>query len=110
MSFESAVQEWIEIDQELQKINEQTKQLRLKRIELDKQITTYSSERGTRMFKYGDIKMKIVDTNIAESLTFRYLEKSLSDMIKNEGQVKQMMDYIKRNRDVKTVSHVERMH
>jgi hypothetical protein len=62
------------------------------------------------MFKYGDIKMKIVDTNIVESLTFRYLEKSLSDMIKNEGQVKQMMDYIKRNRDVKTVSHVERIH
>jgi len=109
MSFESTIQEWLAVEQELQQLNEQTKQLRLKRQVLDKRITTYSSERGTRMFKYGDIKMKIVDSNVAESLTFKYLEKSLSDMVKNETQVKQMMDYIRRNRDVKTVSHVERM-
>lgn len=110
MSFESAIQEWISVEQELQKLNEQTKKLRLKRQELDKQITNYSSQRGARVFKYGDVKMKIVETNIAESLTFKYLEKSLSEMVKNESQVKQMVDYIKRNRDIKTVSHVERIH
>ena len=87
-----------------------SKKLRLKRQELDKQITNYSSQRGARVFKYGDVKMKIVETNVAESLTFKYLEKSLSEMVKNESQVKQMVDYIKRNRDIKTVSHVERLH
>lgn len=104
--MEQTIQEWMKINQELQQLNERTKQLREKRTELDKRITDYSEERGAKVFKYGNIKMKVVESKISESLTFKYLDKCLRDMIKNEDQVTQMLDYIKRKRDVKTVSHV----
>jgi predicted nuclease with TOPRIM domain len=106
MSFEQTIQEWVKTEQELQELNERIKQLRQTKSELDKKITHHSEERGTKSFRYGSIKMKIVESKISESLTFKYLDKCLRDMIKNEDQVNQMLDYIKRKRDVKTVSHV----
>lgn len=106
MSFEQTIQEWVKTDQELQELNERIKQLRQTKSELDKKITQHSEERGTKSFRYGSIKMKIVESKISESLTFKYLNKCLRDMIKNEDQVNQMLDYIKRSRDVKTISHV----
>ena len=106
MSFEQTIQEWVKTDQELQELNERVKQLRQTKSELDKKITQHSEERGAKSFRYGSIKMKIVESKISESLTFKYLNKCLRDMIKNEDQVTQMLDYIKRKRDVKTVSHV----
>jgi hypothetical protein len=106
MNLEQTIQEWVKTDQELQELNERVKQLRQTKYELDKKITQHSEERGTKSFRYGSIKMKIVESKISESLTFKYLNKCLRDMIKNEDQVNQMIDYIKRSRDVKTVSHV----
>jgi len=107
MSFESCVKDWIAVDKELHEMNAKIHQLRAKRTELDKAIISHSKDAKT--FKYGDVKMRIMDTHVAESLTFRYLEKCLSDMVKNEGHVKQMIEYIKRNRSVKQSTHVERI-
>lgn len=104
MSFEQTIQQWIKTDQELQELNERIKQLRQTKSELDKKITQHSN--GAKIFRYGSIKMKIVESKISESLTFKYLDKCLRDMIKNEDQVTQMLDYIRRKRDVRTVSHV----
>lgn len=109
MSFESCVKDWIAVDKELHELNAKIHQLRAKRNELDKEIISHSGNMDAKAFKYGGVKMRVVDTNTAESLTFRYLEKCLSDMVKNEGHVKQMMEYIKRNRTVKHSTHVERV-
>ena len=106
MSFEQTIQEWVKTEQELQELNERIKQLRKTKSELDNKITLYSEEKGARTFRYGSIKMKIVESKISESLTFKYLNQCLRDMIKNEDQVNQMLDYIRRKRNVKTVSHV----
>ena len=106
MSFEQTIQEWIKTEQELQELNERIKQLRKTKFELDNKITQYSEEKGAKTFRYGSIKMKIVESKISESLTFKYLNQCLRDMIKNEDQVTQMLDYIRRKRNVKTVSHV----
>jgi hypothetical protein len=109
MSFESTIKDWIAVDKEMRELNAKMHELRAKRGELDKQIITYSEDRNTRTFKYGEVKMRVVGTNVAESLTFKYLEKCLSEMVKNEAQVKQMIDYIKRSRNVKQNVHVERI-
>jgi hypothetical protein len=107
MSFESTIKDWIAIDQELHKLTTQIHDLRARRSELDKEIISYYADSNTKIIKYGDVKIKQVATNISESLTFKYLEKCLSNMVKNETQVKQMMEYIKRNRNIKQVVHIE---
>ena len=106
MSFEQTIQEWVKTEQELQELNERIKQLRKTKSDLDNKITQYSEEKGAKTFRYGSIKMKIIESRISESLTFKYLNQCLRDMIKNEDQVNQMLDYIKRKRNVKIVSHV----
>ena len=112
MSFESKIQQWVSLDNQLKQINEKVKDLRDKRNDLEENITSYASENNlsNATVKIGDGRLKFTNTKVQEPLTFKYLEKSLSEMVKNESQVKQMVDYIKRNRDIKTVSHVERLH
>lgn len=109
MSFESTVKDWIAIDAEMHELAEKMHQLRARKNALDKQIVEYSEGRNAKIFKYGDVKMRVVNTNTAESLTFKYLEKCLSEMVKNETQVKQMVDYIKRTRNIKQSVRVERI-
>lgn len=109
MSFESTVKDWIAVDKEMRELTTKLHELRVRRGELDKEIITYSEDRNTKTFKYGEVKMRVVGTNTAESLTFKYLEKCLSDMVKNETHVKQMIDYIKRSRNIKQSVHVERI-
>jgi seryl-tRNA synthetase len=109
MSFETTVKDWILVDKEMRELNAKMHELRAKRNELDAQIITHSENRNAKTFKYGDVKMRVVNTNTAESLTFKYLEKCLSDMVKNETQVKQMIEYIKQTRSIKQSTHVERI-
>ena len=84
MSFETSVKDWILVDTEMRELNAKMHELRAKRNELDKQIITHSENRNAKTFKYGDVKMRVVNSNTAESLTFKYLEKSLGEIIKNE--------------------------
>ena len=107
MSFESTIRDWVVIDQKLHELTAQMHELRSRRTELDKKIISYSADTNAKIFKCGDVKIKLTDTNVAESITFKYLEKCLSNMVKNENQVKQMMEYIKRNRNIKQGIHIE---
>jgi hypothetical protein len=57
----------------------------------------------------GNNKLKFVTTNVAQPLTFKYVEKSLGEIIKNETQVKQIVDYLKQKREIKPVSEIKRV-
>jgi dihydroorotase len=41
-------------------------------------------------------------------LTFKYLEKTLGEIIKNESQVKLIMEHIKQKREIKVVPEIKR--
>ena len=67
------------------------------------------SNQGT-VVKISDGQLKLVNTRVPESLTFKYLEKSLSEIIKNESQRNTIMKHIKQNRNVKYVSEIKRVY
>lgn len=110
MNFEQQVQQWTAIDNQLKRLNEQTKQLREKRAVLSNNITSYAANHGISStgIKISDGTLKIVSTRVPEQLTFKYLEKSLSKIIKNENQVKQILDHIKANREITVVPEIKR--
>jgi hypothetical protein len=60
------------------------------------------------VIQISDGKLKIMETRVPEPLTFKYLEKSLSEIIKSEEQVNQILDYIKKKREIKVVSEIKR--
>ena len=110
MSFESQIQQWVSLDNQLKQINEKTKELREKRNNLEQNITTYANNNNlsNAIVQISDGKIKFTNTKVAEPLTFKYLEKSLGEVIKNETQVKTIMEYIKQKRNVKVVPEIKR--
>ena len=110
MSFESRIQQWVSLDNQLKKINDQTKELREKRNELEQNITAYaqSNNLSNATVKIGDGRLKFANTRVPEPLTFKYLEKTLKSVINNETQVSLIMDQIKQNRNIKIVPEIKR--
>jgi hypothetical protein len=110
MSFENQIQQWVQLDNQLKDLNEKTKAIREKRNTLEENITNYASSNNlsNATINISDGKLKFVNTRVPETLTFKYLEKTLGEVIKNESQVKLIMEHIKLKRNIKNVSEIKR--
>ena len=110
MSFENQIQQWVSLDNQLKQLNEKVKDLRDKRNNLEENITSYASENNlsNATVKISDGRLKFTNTKVQEPLTFKYLEKTLGEVIKNESQVKLIMEHIKQKRAVKIVPEIKR--
>ena len=110
MSFENEIKQWVQIDNQLKELNERTKVLREKRNTLEKNITTYaaSNNLSNSTVQISDGRLKFTNTKVPEPLTFKYLEKTLGEVIKNEKQVQLIMDHIKQKREIKIVPEIKR--
>jgi phosphatidate phosphatase PAH1 len=110
MSFENKVQQWVQLDNQLKKLNDQVKLLREQRNTLETNLTTYAKTNNMTdtTIKINNDKLKFVETKQPEPLTFKYLEKTLGEIIKNETQVQAIMEHIKQKRATKIVSEIKR--
>ena len=110
MSFENQIQQWVSIDNQLKQINEKVKELREKRNTLEENITKYadSNNLSNAYIKISDGRLKFTNTRVPEPITFKYLEKTLCEVIKNESQVKLIIEHIKQKRNIKIVPEIKR--
>jgi len=110
MSFENHIQQWVSIDNKLKQINESVKELREKRRVLEQSITNYASSNNlsNATIQISDGKIKFTNTKVQEAITFKYLEKTLNEVIKNETQVKLIMEHIKQKRKITIVPEIKR--
>jgi hypothetical protein len=110
MSFENKIQQWVQIDNQVKKLNEQIKQLRDQRNSLETNLTTYvkTNNMSDKTINFNNDKLKFVETKVPEPLTFKYLEKTLGEIIKNETQVQLIMEHIKQKRTFKVVPEIKR--
>ena len=110
-TFEQKIQSWVSIDNQLKLLNEKVQELRDKRNDLSENITKYAQTNNLQnaTIQISDGKLKFANTRVASPLTFKYLEKSLGEVIKNESQVKQIVEYVKEHRDSKIVPEIKRL-
>ena len=110
MSFESEIQQWVILDNQTRQLNEKLKELRDKKNQLATNITTYAenNEMMNSFVKISDGKLKFANTKVAEPLSYKYFERSLGEIIKNEEQVKTIMTHIKQRREHKLVQEIKR--
>jgi hypothetical protein len=110
MSFEQNIQQWVSIDNQLKIYNDKIRELREKRSNITETIMEHASDNNLSksVIQISDGRLKIMETRVPEPLTFKYLEKSLSEIIKSEEQVNQILDYIKKKREIKVVSEIKR--
>lgn len=110
-TFEQKIQAWVSIDNQLKLLNEKVQELRDKRNDLSENITKYAQTNNLQnaTIQISDGKLKFANTRVTTPLTFKYLEKSLGEVIKNESQVKQIVEYVKEHRDSKIVPEIKRL-
>jgi hypothetical protein len=110
--FESNIQKWVSIDNQLKLLQEKTKELREQKNQLGKNIQEYTTRNNlsNATIQISDGKLKCVNTNVSAPLTYKFLEKSLGEIIKNENQVNQIMNYLKEKREIKVVPEIKRIY
>jgi hypothetical protein len=111
-NFEENIQRWVSIDNQMKLLNEKIRDLRDKKGDLTQSILNHAEENhmGNPTIQISDGKLKFTNTKVSEPLTFKYLEKALSEIIRNEMQVKQIIEHIKKNREVKLVQELKRFY
>lgn len=114
MSFEQHIQQWVSVDNQMKILNDKMKELRDKKNTISEQINTHieaTFPEGTNTsVKLSDGHIKFMKVKDTQQLTFKYLETCLSEIIKNEEQVKKIVDYIKNKREVKYVPEIKRFY
>jgi hypothetical protein len=110
MSFENQIQQWVQLDNQLKQMNEQIKAVREKKNNLAENITKYAKNNHLEnaTVKIADGKLKFANVRVPEPLTYRYLERALGEIIKNPQQIEQIMNHIKKSREIKMVNEIKR--
>jgi hypothetical protein len=110
MSFENNIKQWISVDNQLKTLNDKMKTLRDMRNALSGNITDYAKQNNlsNSTLNVGDEKLKFVNSKVQSPLTFKFLEKTLGEVIRNEVQAKLIVDQIKDKRETKIVPEIKR--
>lgn len=110
MSFEQQVKQWVSIDTQIKLLNDKIRDLREQKHKASEMLFSYAENNNLKnpVIQISDGKLKFTTTRIPAPLTFRYIEKSLGEVIKNETQVKQIVEYLKNKREIKSVSEIKR--
>jgi aldehyde:ferredoxin oxidoreductase len=110
MSFEEKIQQWVLLDNQLRNLSEKVRELREKKNNVGENINHYveTNNLSNAVVQISDGKLKFAHTRVTAPLTLKYVEKSLGEIIKNESQVKQIMDYLKQKRESKIVPEIKR--
>jgi septal ring factor EnvC (AmiA/AmiB activator) len=109
-NIEKSIQSWVEVDNELKKINDKVKDLRTRKNDLEDKIMDYvqENEMNNNFINISDGKLKFCETKQTSPITLGFLEKCLGEIIANQQQVKQIMEYIKNKREQKVVPEIKR--
>jgi len=110
MNFEQTVQQWVLIDNQIKVYSEKLKELREKKNNIEEKLNIYVNDNKLTNTFIGitDGKLKFTNSKITSPLTFKYLEKSLGEIIKNPQQVTSIINHVKNNREYKIVNELKR--
>jgi hypothetical protein len=106
--MEKQIQQWIILDNQYKLLQEKTKELREKKSSLLESIISNGELSPNSVINITDGRIKLVKTQTTTPLTFTYVETCLSEIIKNEDQVKKIIDYLKKRRETKTAMELKR--
>ena len=108
--LDKTIKTWVELDNELKRLNERAKDIRTRKNDVEDKIITYVEDNNMNnsVVNIADGKMKFCEIKQTSPHTLGFLEKCLSEIISNQGQVTQIVDYIKSKRETKMVPEIKR--
>lgn len=111
MSFETYVQQYVSVDNQIKVLNERIKGLRETKNTLTEKLTTYAANNKmtNSTINITDGRLQFVESKVLPSLTFKYVERVLGEIITNKAQVDQIMQHLKEKREVKYIKDIKRI-
>lgn len=111
-TLEMKLKRWVELDNKIKLSAEEVRDIRTEKSIINDEILEIIEEKqlGKATVNITDGKLKFVSSKHTSPLTLTYIEKCLGDLITNGKQVEQIMAYIKKNRDTKTIMEIKRVY
>jgi hypothetical protein len=94
------MEQFLQIDNRIRELNEQLRNLREKRNLLESYIIKNNIQHT---------QCKVIETKHAEPITFRYLERSLGEIIPDKQQLQRVMEHVKQRRQITINKEVKRL-
>lgn len=110
MSFQEKIQNWVSLDNQIRILTDKTKELRSKKNDTCDEILTYvtTNKLDNAVVQISDGRLKFVETKQQQPLTYKFVEECLINCIGDQVKVKQIINYMKQNRETKVVPDIKR--
>lgn len=104
------ISNYIRLDDEIQSFQEKLRELKESKSKLHDKITENMIKQNivNKTISIGSSKLSIIEKKQYSSLTFSYLEDTLSKIIPDQNQVSYVIKYLKENRSIKTHKEIKR--
>ena len=105
MSFQDNIKKWIETNNNIKDSLQKIKHLRIEKEQYNENILEYILENNLEnaTFKIGDGKLRVVEVNTSQPLTYKFICECLCEYFNEDEQlVKEIMIFIKNKRNIKT--------
>ena len=111
-SFENNIKEWVSLDNKLKAKHDELRVLREKKSEITNIIHNYANKNNlsNAIIQISDGRLKFGEIQTSQSLTFKFLEECLNDIISNKEQIESIITYIKNKREIKTTKDIKRFY
>lgn len=110
MSFESNIQKWVMIDNQIKVHTDKIKQLRDEKNAIGATALQQAKSNGHKdsVIQITDGRLRFTDTRVTEPLSFRYIEEALANIIPNPESREKIITCLKENRGSKVVPEIKR--
>lgn len=111
-TLETKIKRWVELDNKIKLTSDEVRDIRTEKSVINDEILEIVEEKqlSKATVNISDGKLKFVQSKHTAPLTLAYIEKCLSNLITNGNQVEQIMTYIKKNRETKTIMDIKRVY
>lgn len=109
-NFEDSVRKWVRLDDEVRKTAERMRELREERNSIAGNIHSYvnTNNLSNATINISDGRLRFVETQTTQTLTFKFLEQCLEEIIPNPESVANILNYIKSKRSTKSSPDIKR--
>tara|TARA_B100001027_G_scaffold216799_1_gene194344 strand:- start:1040 stop:1384 length:345 start_codon:yes stop_codon:yes gene_type:complete len=109
--FEQNIKKWIDLEDQIKNRVEELKELREIKGTLQSQIYNHleMSSLQNSIIQRKDSQFKFLSHKQYGTLTFSYLKQCLNEIINNSEQVDQIIEYIKKKREIKNIVELKKI-
>ena len=111
MNLENNIKQWVTLDNQQKKMNEEIKIIRDKKNSLTNDIISTFKERNINspIINISDGKLSLIETQHANVISFKFLLDSFKEYFKDEEEAQKLLDFVKNKRTFTNVSSIKKL-